>query len=284
MTPTVRNYTRTRQVWEQVYSLLTKGSWPAHLAWRLAPVREVAVEEHVVTSARIDLTRDLRIVFASDFHAGPATAPRIIDMALQRVDDLKADLLLLGGDYVSLDPRDGERLFDQLADVHAPLGRYAVLGNHDYWSGAAAVVRGLERAGIELLTNRCVRLPAPFDGVTLCGLDDYTSGDPDAGTAFDGAGEVRVVLMHQPSGLEQIGDRHFDVAFCGHTHGGQIAFSGDRPLVVASGPLSRRYNAGRYPLDNRRTLMVSRGIGCGTLPIRVNSPSSVLLCTLRGSA
>lgn len=278
--PAIRNYSRTRQVWEKVYGLLTTGGWPAHLAWRLAPIRDITVEPHVVSPAAPVLTRDLRIVFASDFHAGAATAPAIIEMALERIEALTPDVLLLGGDFVSLDPRDGARLFQRLRHIDAPLGRYAVLGNHDHWCGAGAVVEGLHAAGIDVLTNRCVRLPAPFGSVTLCGLDDYTSGDHDPAAAFAGAGDVRVVLMHQPSSLEQIGGRHFDVAFCGHTHGGQIALSRGRPLIVPTGPLSRRYNAGRYDLDGGRTLIVSRGVGCGTLPIRMNSPSSILLCTL----
>jgi uncharacterized protein len=281
--PSVRNYTRTRHLWERLYGALTAGGWPARVAWRLSPIHEVAVEEQII-GPTVGLARDLRIVFASDFHAGPATAWPLLEMSLQRIEALKPDVLLFGGDFVSIDPRHGAQLFERLAQLRAPLGQYAVLGNHDYWSGAPDVVRGLERAGIEMLTNRNVRLPPPFNEVSVCGLDDYTSGEPDAQAAFDGACRIRIVLMHAPSGLLDIGDRHFDVALCGHTHGGQIALRGGRPLVVASGPLSRQFNAGRYDLQDRRILIVSRGVGCGTLPIRANSPSSVLQCTLRAAA
>jgi predicted MPP superfamily phosphohydrolase len=251
------------------------------VAWRIAPVRAMAVDEHIIAARRTHLARDLRIVFASDFHAGPATASPLIEMAVEQIAALEPDLLLLGGDFVSIDPRHGTPLFARLARLHAPLGRYAVLGNHDYWSGAPSVVAQLQDAGIELLTNRTVRLPPPFEPVTISGLDDYTSGEPDGDAALAAAGEIRVVLMHQPSGLEQLGDHQFDVALCGHTHGGQIAWRGGVPLMVASGPLSRQYNAGRYDLPGQRTLIVSRGVGCGTLPIRINAPSSVVLCTLR---
>jgi predicted MPP superfamily phosphohydrolase len=169
-----------------------------------------------------------------------------------------------------------------LGKVHAPLGRFAVLGNHDHWAGAAIVVRHLEDAGIEMLTNRAVALPPPYDDISVCGLDDHMAGEPDAARAFAGAAALRVVLMHAPSGLLDINPQRFDVAFCGHTHGGQIALPNGRPIIVAHGPLSRRYNAGRYALNPHGTLLVSRGVGCGTLPIRWNAPSSVFLCRIRG--
>jgi hypothetical protein len=145
------------------------------------------------------------------------------------------------------------------------------------------VVEELGAAGIQVLTNRQVRLPPPFQNVTLCGLDDHTSGAPDAAAALDGAAGVRLLLMHAPSGLLDVGDRPFSVAICGHTHGGQIALPRGRPLVVPHGALSRCHLAGRFDLDGGRTLLVSRGVGCSTLPFRVNSPSSVLSITLRSA-
>jgi uncharacterized protein len=172
----------------------------------------------------------------------------------------------------------------RLAKAPAPLGRYAVLGNHDYWADGPAIVGMLERSGIEMLTNRSVRLPAPFDAVVLSGLDDHTSGEPDAAVAFGDDAAVRVVLMHAPSGLLDIGDRRFVVALCGHTHGGQVSLPDGRPLLVAHGELSRRYSAGRFDLAGGRTLLVSRGVGCSTLPIRLNAPAAITVCTLMPSA
>jgi predicted MPP superfamily phosphohydrolase len=274
----IRNYSVLKETLDRIYTVLTPAQWPARLAWRLRPW-EVAVEEHAIAVPRLAGT-ELRIAFASDFHAGAATPWPLLEAAAERLDGLRADLLLLGGDFVSIGPEGAGRVARLLAGVHAPLGRFAVLGNHDHWAGGPAIVRQLEDAGIEMVTNRSVALPPPFADVSVCGLDDYTSGDPQAAAAFANARAVRVVLMHAPSGLLDIGDERFDVAFCGHTHGGQIARADGSPVLVASGPLSGRYNAGRYPVDGRGTLLVSRGVGCGTLPIRWNSPSSVFLCRL----
>ena len=279
MNGVVRNYPPWRWMWDRAYAAVTPADWPARLAWAVRPWT-VGVERHTIVTRALGSAHSLRVVFASDFHAGPATPWPLIERSVEVVRDLRPDLLLFGGDFISHHPSDAPKLARLLGSLEAPLGRYAVLGNHDYWSDAAAVITALERVGISMLTNRGVALPAPFGEVSVCGLDDYTSGVTDVATAFAGAGPVRLVLMHAPSSLLDLGDRRFDVAFCGHTHGGQIAGPGGRALLAASGPLSRRHNAGRYDLDGRGTLLVSRGIGCGTLPIRINAPSAVLLCTI----
>lgn len=103
------------------------------------------------------------------------TPQPLLERAVARLTDAKADLLLLGGDFVSLRAEYARDLASRLATVPAPLGRYAVLGNHDYWADAAAVEKHLRRVGIEVLSNRNVRLPEPFASVSVCGMDDHTS-------------------------------------------------------------------------------------------------------------
>lgn len=74
--------------------------------------------------------------------------------------------------------------------------------------------------------------------------------------------------MHGPSALLDIGSHRFDVALCGHTHG----------------VLSRHYSAGRFDLDPDRVLLVSRGVGYGWLPVRINAPAAVMLCTITSAS
>jgi uncharacterized protein len=226
----------------------------------------------------------LRVAFASDFHAGPMTSGRVLAEAAVRLAAARPDLLLLGGDFVSLRSQYIERVLELLAQVPAPAGRFAVLGNHDHWAGGAAVTRALERAGIEVLTNANRRLAAPFEEVTVCGVDDHIAGYPDADRAFAGASRTRLLLMHSPSGLLDVAGHGFTVAFAGHTHGGQIALSNGYPVYVPHGKLSRRYCAGRFELEQDRMLLVSRGVGCSTVPIRWNAPAEVHLCLVEGIA
>lgn len=279
--------TRTRlwrRLWHTAERAITTGRWPARLAAQLGASNAVAVERHTVDAPQpLGSARELRLAFASDFHAGPNTPDGLLEASVRELERLRADLLLLGGDFVSVRFEFVRDLARRLAAVPAPLGRYAVLGNHDHWTDGAAIARMLTDAGIQMLTNRNVALPAPFDHVSLCGLDDHTTGQPDPEAAFAGARPVRIVLMHAPSSLLDIGDRGFAVALCGHTHGGQIALPNGRPLKVAHGKLSRRYNAGRFDVEDGRVLLVSRGVGYSTVPVRLNAPPAIMECTVIGA-
>lgn len=254
------------------------GNWAAKVAYTLGLQGRLRVSTTTIR-AHTPLPRPLRIAFASDFHAGPTTHQTILARACTALDHLEPDVLLLGGDFVSVRGEDIARLAPRLADIDAPFGKFAVLGNHDLKANSPQVIGGLERAGVRVLVNEHVTLPEPFAGVTIAGLDDPTRGHPRADLALDGATGTRVVLMHSPDGILSIGDRPFDVALCGHTHGGQISLPNGRAIVVPSGSLSRRYCRGQFPVGGG-TLVVSRGVGCSAVPVRAFAPPEVHLCLI----
>jgi predicted MPP superfamily phosphohydrolase len=279
----IPNFSRAQQAWERVQALLTPTDWPARLAWRLG-VREtvVRVDVDVAVDKPIGTAPAIRVAFASDLHAGPTTQRSLIEQACQQLVDARADVILLGGDFISIRAEYADTLVAPLSTLRAPLGVFAVFGNHDHWSGLARVERALDRAGIERINNQSRRLPPPFERTLIVGLDDHSSGRPNPdGPSWD-ASLVTVVVMHQPSGLLDVGDRPFDVALAGHTHGGHIVLGGFAP-VAPQGALSRTYRVGRYDLPGARTLLVSRGIGHGALPFRFGAPSDVIVCTLRAA-
>lgn len=279
----VRNFGPLRRLSEHVQDVLTPSDWPAALADRLGLTARLRVRHDAVTvHASPGSASRLRIAFASDFHAGPSTSPRLLADAIEALHHAAADVLLLGGDFVAVRARGIDALAARLGEVPAPAGRFAVLGNHDYYAGAARITAALERAGVQVLVNRSTRLPAPFDRVSICGLDDHTSGHPDAAAAFASAASVRVLLMHAPSGLLDVGRHAFDLALAGHTHGGQVALPGGRPIVVPKGRLSRRYAGGRYELAPGRALLVTRGLGQSVLPLRWHAPPEVHVLSMEG--
>ncbi len=274
-----------RWLWRGIERVATAGGWPARLAVPFGFPADVVVEHHdVVVPSAAASGRILRLAFASDFHVGPSTPTAVIDGALRQLRGVEVDLLLLGGDFVSQKSEYARDLATAISTIPAPLGRYAVLGNHDHWSGANRVAEHLEDAGVVMLTNRNVRLADPFGAVSLCGIDDHSSGLPDAAATFAGAAPIRILLMHNPSGLLDVGDHDFTVALCGHTHGGQVAMPDGRPIKVAHGALTRRYNAGRFDLGRGRTMIVSRGVGCSTFPVRFNAPPAVMTVHLEGTS
>lgn len=227
------------------------------------------------------LPKPLVIAFASDLHAGPTTHPALFDDLAAHIETERPDVVLLGGDYVSLSGSHVARLAKLFATAAAaPLGGYAVIGNHDIWHGRAPIEDELRRAGVHVLVNRNQRLPAPFDNVSICGIDDPWTGQPSPHATFEGAGEVRIYLMHSPDGMWHLRDERFDLGLAGHTHGGQIAFASGKPLVLPRGPLSRKHCRGRFEFANG-PLVVSRGVGCSTVPLRINADPELIVCTLR---
>lgn len=284
-----RHLTARKKVAEVVYELAYRWGWPARLARPLGLTGELDVAVHELSIRSTAELSPLRVAFISDLHAGPATHPALIDAACRAVAAWTPDLLLLGGDFVSFHARHAKRLVAPLSAIEAPLGKIAVLGNHDLIGDEEFIVSQLADAGVRVLVNENVRLAAPFAPVFVCGLDNTEEGVPDgaramAGTeAADGEPTERLVLMHSPDGLQALEGRDFAMAFCGHTHGGQFVLDSGKALVNFHGPLSREYlRGGVFTLgaDGRRILLVSRGIGCGSLPMRRGADPQVHLCTL----
>jgi uncharacterized protein len=264
--------------------LLVPTDWPANLAHRLgfAPSLDVVAVE-ARSAVRLGSAQTLKLVFAADFHAGPTTHRLQIDRAFDALAAIQPDLLLLGGDFVGHRPRDVDRVARKLSDLRIPSGIVAVLGNHDNHTNPDLVTRALTDAGVHVLANASLRLPAPFERTRIIGLEDHISGDPDASRIPPDDAVSTILLVHQPSGVLDAAPHRVDLALAGHTHGGQIVFPGGYAPVIPSGALSRRYLAGRFQLPGGGTLIVSRGVGTSTIPLRWNAPADLLVVTLRGA-
>lgn len=275
------SYSRTRGFSEWVLRHLMRGGWAPRVLKGIGLQPPVHTRTHYAASARWPAgVRPLRIAFVSDLHAGPTTHPSLHEEAARALTRAAPDVLLLGGDYVFIDARFVDAMMPLLAAVPAPLGKYAVFGNHDLWADDLHLSRALRDAGFDVLVNESRTLPAPFAHVSICGLDDPWTGHPDVHATFEGVDGVRVLLTHAPESLMLVGDEPFDVALCGHTHGGHIAlpFMGGIPIITA-GPLSRKYSEGRFSAGGR-TVIVSRGIGATESPLRLFADPDVRVVTL----
>jgi uncharacterized protein len=273
-----RNFNWRQRASERVQELIFRNSWPAAITSRIWPPAFRIWHDRVTVAKSLGTAKSLRIGFASDFHAGPLTPQASIDAACLALIDAEPELILLGGDFVSIDHRHMHRMLAPLSKLRPPLGVHAVLGNHDHWAGASEVTAMLTAAGVNVLTNRSQRLPPPFENTMIVGLDDHLSGTPDAASVEWPGGLMTLLLIHAPSGLLDAGDGPFDIAFAGHTHGGQITMPGGYAPVVPSGSLSRQYLAGRYQIEKDRVLFVSVGIGNSSVPLRFGPRPEILVC------
>ena len=281
-----RHYGRLRPYVEAVAHRVYRGGWAPEVLKALRMTGRVDRVEHEIAAPEWPAgLRPLKMAFGSDFHAGPTTHPAVLEHACDLMARGEPDVLLLGGDFVYLFAHYIAPLTEALRRIEAPHGRYAVMGNHDLWSDDSQIVARLTDAGVRVLINENVTLAPPFDHVSICGLDEPYTGNPDAEKTFAGAAPVRVLLSHSPAGLWLVPEARFDVAFSGHTHGGHIALPGGRPIFMPRGPGCWDYPHGEFEIDHptQGHIIVSRGVGGVDVPFRLFAPPDVRICNLGAS-
>lgn len=233
--------------------------------------------EHVVAIPYLPETlRGLRVVQLTDLHRSRLTPDRLLRHAVALANAARPDLILITGDFVTEDPADILPCAQIVSALHARLGVYAILGNHDYTADAPAMERALTHVGIHVLMNQSVRLE---HGLWIVGLEDDRHGKPSVARAFSGISpdEPALVLIHNPGYAENVASRAC-IVFSGHTHGGQVRL----PLLTAREVRrigAKHYREGWYTLDRAR-LYVNRGLGRVGLPIRFLCRPEIAIFTL----
>ena len=225
------------------------------------------------------LREPLRAAWLSDLHFGPFIRDGSVRSWVDETLALAPDLVLLGGDLVDrFAPADLNPLLDQLGRLEAPLGVFAVRGNHEYArfdEEPGVFAAELEEIGIVTLVNGGV---AVRDDLYLAGVDDLNRGTARLPRALAGwPGGVACLLMsHTPDVLPDV-PVSVGLTLCGHTHGGQVVLPGVGPVVTSS-RYGRRFAAGL--VHGPATGYVSRGLGVAHLPLRLNCPPELTLLTL----
>jgi predicted MPP superfamily phosphohydrolase len=249
-------------------------------------------QPHVVR--RLDLTiagwpklARLRIAFLSDFHAGSHTGDVArLGAIVGEAAAFKPDLVLHGGDFVNMQMFGGGRIAPRavaaiLARLDAPLGRFAILGNHDYVHGADEVRDAIETAGIAVLDDERRTLRHDGHAIDLIGLPDARKLRPDGLALLAGLSPERptIVLAHDPFWFAHVpAGPHLTLA--GHTHGGQIVL----PVVGALRNASRaplRWSHGHVE-EGGRHLYVSGGLGTSGIPLRIGMPPEYAILDVSG--
>ncbi len=247
-----------------------------YIAPRGLALAEIPIHLETVTPA----LAGLRIGLITDIHHEPHRQDTMLARAVALLNAAQPDVVLLGGDYVNSTARAFAQPLALLADLYAPLGTFAVLGNHDYWAGGDYIAARLSQVGVTVLRNTAVQLPAPRGGTWwLVGVDSTVRGHDDLNQAFAGIPpkDFRVVLAHEPDAADGIIERGFafDLQLSGHTHGGQLAL----PLIGSPllPRLGRRYVRGLHP---HPAVYTSRGLGTVPPYLRFNCAPEVAILTL----
>jgi predicted MPP superfamily phosphohydrolase len=230
----------------------------------------------------------VRIALLSDVHLGQGSmSGRRLDSIVDRVNAARPDLVLLAGDYVKghnapRRPDGAAGLTPPLARLSAPLGVVAVLGNHDYWTDPVAVRQALAAARVTVLENTAVRRGP----LVIVGVADAFSGHdrlPEALASARPLEGARVVLTHSPDLATRVSGGAPVLA--GHTHCGQVVapFVGSLAARSPRQGFKRLYDP-RYRCglvrESERTVVVTAGVGAGSLPIRLGARPDWWMLTL----
>jgi predicted MPP superfamily phosphohydrolase len=243
----------------------------------------------------------MRIAALADLHTCEPWMPASrVASIVEETNTLAPDLVVLLGDYVNSlhrlreEPVPPHEWGVALSGLRAPLGVYAVLGNHDWWEGSGPVpVRAaLRAAGARLHENDAVELSHHGQRFWMAGTDSMLAR-PFGRGRFGGADNLPaalrmvtsdapvILLAHEPDMFPRTPDR-VALTLSGHTHGGQVRV----PVLGAPFVPSRygqRYVYG-HVVENRRQLVVSGGLGCTGLPVRFGMPPEITVIEVSGTA
>lgn len=224
----------------------------------------------------------LRILFMSDLHFGKE--PEMVDAIVDRIHQLKIDLCLFGGDFQQerrkfLDPAiDGMKKI--MEAVEAPLGFYAVLGNHD----TIELVPELENIGIRVLMNESIKLEKKSFPFYVVGVDDpFYFGYHDVEKAFENVPEdsFKIFLSHTPDLYKSASENGANYYLCGHTHHGQIQFPLIGPLLLHT-LAPKEMGRGEWRYKNMAGF-TGPGVGTSGTPVRFRCPPEITLLELKSS-
>lgn len=241
------------------------------------------------------------IAQVSDMHLGSLSTTAIVDRAAELINNRQVDLLLFTGDMVNAVASEAEPFVRSMANIKAKLGKYSVLGNHDYgdyatWNTVNDKVANLEqladiqtRSGFRLLKNENEIITRNGDSISLLGLENWGAskhfpkyGDLEKTLANVPVDSVKILMSHDPSHWEQqvTGKTDIDLALAGHTHGFQFGI--EIPGFIKWSPVQYVYKqwAGLYERGGQ-FLYVNRGLGFLGYMGRVGIPAEVTFITLR---
>ncbi len=271
-------------------TVLALGGVAAGYGFLVEP-RRMVIERLEVRLRRLPPAFDgFRIAQISDIHYGPNMTSGFVREAVEEVNKLQAELVVLTGDFVShplgkpSGPEGAEQYAppcaEALSGLRADYGRFAVLGNHDHWNHPAIVRKALEAAGFPVLRNQAVALEKEHTRLWLAGVDDVMEQKADLDGALKSvpAEEATLLLAHEPDYADYAASFPVDLQLSGHSHGGQVRVPWMGAPILPR--LARKYPMGLYRVGKLQ-LYTNRGLGVVNPPVRLNCPPEITLVTLR---
>jgi predicted MPP superfamily phosphohydrolase len=219
----------------------------------------------------------LTIVHISDLHYGKYLSNDYLKAILKKAKELKPDLFALTGDFINF-KKDIPAMCGLLKGFKAPLGVYAVLGNHDHGADPIGLTQALKEDGVRVLDHEVVYHSRKGKKLAVMGAAELWFGNRDESAIRNAKADAKILLAHHPDHfyLGKASGAHLQIS--GHCHGGQICFPFIGPLIVPSNQ-GRKYAGGFYHEKNT-VLFVTNGIGCYP-PLRLLCPPEIVKLVLK---
>jgi predicted MPP superfamily phosphohydrolase len=224
----------------------------------------------------------LTIVQISDMHAGYLVGPAKVRRYIDMVNALSPDIVAITGDMFHSGAVSAWMCAAELSALRAPLGIYAVPGNHERRVPPEVGELPFRRAGLTVLANTAQRIQVGDDALWMVGVDDMIMRRGNLRQALQGVAdaECKVLLVHEPDLADSASQYPIDLQLSGHTHGGQIRV----PLLGALllPVMGRKYSMGLYRVDGM-WVYTNRGLGVNRPPLRFSCRPEITLFTLRSN-
>ena len=263
------------------------------IAYPFIEARIVTIDEKTIVYENLELNlKNLRIVFASDFHQGTFFSKNKVDNIIGKINGMSADIVILGGDYAN-DYKESIDFFNNLPKISARLGVFVIPGEDDYSPddpNSIELSKSIKNYGAIPLFNSVESVKRGNSYVYIAGVEDGTYSIADIkGVAKQVKKEDFVIFAgHSPECLSDMiastdinNQNHwFDLALFGHTHGGQFHIGNWMPLSNLSDDIDPRYLSG-WNEENRAHILTSNGLGTKGMPVRLFAPPQIHLITLK---
>jgi len=223
------------------------------------------------------------IAFLSDIHCGPYFPISRVKGLVTTVNYLNPDLAVLTGDYIQYGEKYINDCFAELKNIQTRYGSYAVLGNHDIWSSGESIKQKIKENNITLLDNFALWLNIGEDKIKLGGVGDYLSDKQDLSFTLSNLkiNDFSILLSHNPDYADELTPEELDridLMLSGHTHGGQVSLFGLWSIYPSV--YGKNIKTGIIRKNNME-IIVSKGIGTVTLPIRFFVRPEIIFITLK---
>lgn len=250
----------------------------------IEPVLLTVKHENIYSHFLNDKNDNIKIIHFSDSHISKFFVAKDLEKAVYKINAQNPHIVVFTGDLINKfneydNKENTHEIWEVLSQINAPLGKYAVYGNHDYGGGAESAYKQImTKSGFQLLVNENAIIDEY--NINIIGMDDsiFGSFDKEAIISLLDEDYYNIIISHEPDVAGYFLEYSLDLFLAGHSHGGQV----NLPFIRYTPLLAQKYIRGIYNIDNYRQtkIYVNIGLGTSTIPLRFMAVPELTVITL----